>query len=930
MPRHKQRPISIRGARTHNLKNVDVEIPANRLTVVTGPSGSGKSSLAFDTLFAEGQRRYVESLSTYARQFIQQMPRPDVDAIDNILPAIALEQKNTVKNARSTVGTATEIQDYLALMFGRIGRTFCPDCDCEAIGHDPQSASLRIKALDEGTRLIVVAPMDLPPARTEETTAALRADLMKRGWARLWDDGDVFDVEQLTADRIEHADALRVVTDRIVTKPSATERLTGALEDAFDLAAGRAEVHVVDGDTYRFSSDLVCAECGRRFDTPRPPMFSFYSPVGACPECEGFGRVIGIDMDKVIPDRNLSMSEGLVHPWNTPTNQQMYPWFQEVFEGEDFPWTKPFNKLSAKHKRWIVDGARGFWGVKGFFAYLERKKYKIQSRVMLARYRAYVRCTVCDGARLDEPARNVRVGGHRIADLNRLSIEQLAPVIAGLDLNERERETVDLVLRELTSRVDYLNSVGLGYLTLDRQTRTLSGGETQRINLATALGSSLTHTLYVLDEPTVGLHARDTQRLIDVLKRLRDNDNTVVVVEHDPLVMRASDRMIDLGPAAGERGGEIIYEGTVKGLARRKSSATGRFLSQAATTSDERKDRSPTGWITVRGARANNLKDIDVALPLGTLCCLTGVSGSGKSSLLRDVVFAGSEKRKGKATVDVGEHDDIEGLDQVDDVLLIDQSPLGRSARSNPVTYVKAYDEIRKLFATAAVSRGIDVKPGYFSFNVDGGRCPECQGAGSVTVDMHFLADVETTCETCEGTRFRREALEIDYAGRSIHDVLQMTVNTATEFFADQKKIVRALGPLRDVGLGYLRLGQTTSTLSGGEAQRIKLAGVLAGRSLKKNYLLLFDEPTTGLHPTDIDQLLAVMNRLVEAGSSLIVIEHNLDFIARSDHVIDLGPEGGDKGGEIIYTGPTSEFLECRESETARCLREALTIALEP
>ncbi|MCX7044464.1 MAG: excinuclease ABC subunit UvrA [Candidatus Sumerlaeota bacterium] len=1042
------RAIVVRGARTHNLKNIDIEIPLDQLTVITGPSGSGKSSLAFDTLFAEGQRRFVESMSTYARQFIQQMPRPEVDAIECILPSIALEQKNSVKNARSTVGTATEIRDYLGLIFGRIGRIFCPQCDKEAVAYAPESAADWLARLPEGIRLMVAAPVEVeetrrggdaetrregdaetrrgktrrkpaaspcqsvsvrvgpcePPGNeSEEATetqntvlGALVRDLMKQGWQRLWLNGQLAELDEINPEQLAHANILHVVTDRVVLGAGAMERLTVALEAAFALGNGRAEVITPEGDVYRFSNDLVCPGCGRRFDPPQPAQFSFYSPLGACQKCQGFGRIISIDMDKVIPNHDLSMNEGAVHPWNTFMNAGMYDWFREVLKREPFPWDRPFRKLSKKHRRWVLEGYKEFWGVKGYFEFLERKKYKIQNRVMLARYRAYIPCDECSGARLAEAGRMARVSGYRMHDLALMTIEQLGPVIRGLTLTQRERETVALPLRELLARLEYLNAIGLGYLTLNRQTRTLSGGETQRINLATALGSALTGTLYVLDEPTVGLHARDTERLLTVLQRLRDHGNTLVVVEHDPLIMRGADHIIDLGPAAGERGGELIYKGGVQGLLKCKKSLTGAYLrgqgsgvrGQGAgrgtrdsglgtrnsglgtrdsgpgtqdsqltiyasritkhesriTNPDSRipnpepritnhesrtpssESRTPNSWLKVWGARQNNLKNIDVAFPMGILCCLTGVSGSGKTSLLRDIVFAAYARQKGNIVTDVGLYGRIEGYDQLDAVLMIDQTPLGRSARSNPITYTKAYDEVRALFAEAAVMQGRRLTPSHFSFNVDKGRCPVCEGTGMVSVDMHFLADIEMTCEACEGRRFKPEVLTASYAGRSIVDVLEMTVEQATEFFAGHPKIVRALAPLRDVGLGYIRLGQRTSTLSGGEAQRLKLAGVLATRGLKQRSLLLFDEPTTGLHPSDIETLLKALNRLVEAGNSIIVIEHNLDFIARADYAIDLGPEGGEGGGRVVFAGPLPDLLDVEDSHTARCLRQYLEV----
>ncbi len=939
MSRCKTNDLVVRGARTHNLKSIDVRIPMGQLTVVTGPSGSGKSSLAFDTLFAEGQRRFVESMSTYARQFIQQMPRPDVDGIENVLPAIALEQKNTVRNARSTVGTATEIHDFLSLIFGRIGRVFCPDCQCEAQAFSPESATnLLVSLSDASMRVIITAPVDRPPKWSAKAAETLKAHWLSQGWGRAWLNGSTENLEFLTGKDLVKAETLEVVTDRLTVDPPQGGRLTEALEVAFALGHGRAAAHESNGAVHRFSRDLACGQCGRVFEPPSPSQFSFYSPMGACPTCQGFGRVMGIDWDKVIPNPERSMAEGAIHPWNSPSNREMYDWFREVLGDQAFPWDTPFRELESPYRDWVLQGYQKFWGVAGFFDYLERKKYKIQNRVMLARYRAYIPCGDCLGTRLREPGRWARVGGYGITELLNMPIRDLAPVIDSLKLNPRERETVDLALRELKSRLIYLNEVGLGYLTSSRQTRTLSGGESQRINLATALGSDLTGTLYVLDEPTVGLHGRDTTRLLKVLQRLKHVGNTVVVVEHDPLVMEGADYMIDLGPGAGEHGGTLVYSGTAQGIMKEKDSLTGDFLRKRRVFSAKarsakghgeeamipaRPSRSAKGWIRVIGARENNLANIDVAFPLGTLCCLTGVSGSGKSSLLKSILYGAYARRQGNATVDVGAHDRIEGLDGVGDILLVDQTPLGRSARSNPVTYVKAYDPIRKLFAEAAAvaGRGRKMTPSHFSFNSKEGRCPVCNGIGTVEVDMHFLADVEMTCDACQGKRFLPRTLAVDYRGRSIADVLAMTVDGAATFFAEHPKIVRALQPLHDVGLGYLRLGQNSSTLSGGEAQRLKLAGVLAGKRIREKTLLIFDEPTTGLHPSDIDVLLHALERLIDEGAGAIVVEHNLDFIIRADHVIDLGPEGGDEGGRIVFEGTVADLIQNKHSHTAACLR---------
>jgi excinuclease ABC subunit A len=974
-----QKSIEVVGARTHNLKGISCSVRLGKLTVVTGVSGSGKSSFAFDTLYAEGQRRYVASMSTYARQFLEKIQRPDVDAIHNIPPAIALEQKNSVTNARSTIGTATEINDYLRLLFARVGHVYCRDCDCEVRSDTPQSAAVTLDKLPDGKRLLIVAPVRVTNPDDREALDAILEDMRRQGFTRaLTDQGEVVDLESfesacLVPDGAPNAPLapevpppgkrskrrvvvpptaalIFLVVDRVVLKPETRGRLAEALELAFRAGGGRARVRDADsGAEWLFSSDFRCDHCGRLFRKPEPALFSFSSPLGACPTCQGFGRTTGIDLDKAIPNWDLSLREEPVVVWNSPVNHEMYDYLRQT--APELPLDKPLAKFSERERRIFLHGnederpVRGKWcGVLGFFKWLEGRRYKIQARVMLARYRAYNTCPDCQGTRLVPDALDVRVDKRNIAEVSACSIAELHEYFDLLRLPPYEEKAAERLLQEIRARLHYLDSVGLGYLTLARQTRTLSGGESQRINLATALGSSLTETLYVLDEPTVGLHSRDTFRLLQILQALRESGNTVVVVEHDPDVILGADDILDIGPAAGEYGGKLLYAGSLEGLAQCSDSATARFLAFAQGASLPSRGRKPTGWITVRGAREHNLKNLDVRFPRGVLCCVTGVSGSGKSTLVTSTLFAGFRRLRDNAPVDVGAFDRLEGIDVLEDILMVDQKPIGRSARSNPVTYIKAYDSIRALFASTREARHAGIKPGDFSFNVEGGRCETCQGAGVVTLDMHFLADVEVTCDDCDGKRFQRRVLAIEWQGKNIDAVLDLTVQEAREFFASEPKIVRELEPLELVGLGYLRLGQSTATLSGGEAQRLKLAGFLAanrsilrrvsfhaatGRSERApreeaqggEYLMIFDEPTTGLHPLDLDRLVQLFHALVDGGVSILVVEHNLDLIAHADWVVDLGPEGGDAGGHVVAEGPPARIMETPESHTGRFLK---------
>jgi excinuclease ABC subunit A len=932
--------IVIQGARTNNLRGVSCAIPHGRLTVITGVSGSGKSSLAFDTLFAEGQRRFVESMSTYARQFLERLERPDVDFISHIPPAIALEQRNSVKNARSTVGTATEINDSLRLLFAKIGETICPDCGVTVRRDSVESARERLSALPEGTRLTVTAPLAIEDRRR---VRGIARELTAAGFHRLLVEGEACDLSDLDAKALRALDPWLVIVYRIAVRGEETaSRLAGALEQALQLGHGRAEAWTPEGERHVFSEGFSCGQCGRTFRPPEPHLMSFNSPLGACPECNGFGRVIDVDLDRVIPNPTLTLEEHPIAPWNAPSFRKMY---RRIRDRTDLPWDKPIRDFTAEERRVLVEGERPWPGIRGFFRWLERKRYKMHYRIMLARYRGFEDCTVCGGSRLKPEAMCVHVGGETIHALCQMSIEDLRRWFQRLTLPPQAAETAEPLLHEINGRLRYLDDVGLGYLTLTRQTRTLSGGEAQRINLAAALGSNLTATLYVLDEPTVGLHPRDTHRLLRILHALRSNGNTVAVIEHDPEVITGADHVIDLGPGAGERGGEILFQGPVQDLISPSplvgegeiggEGAKGDAEDEGATSLWLRHEASlrfqpvgrpePKRWLTVHGAGGHNLRDVTARIPLKRLVCVTGVSGSGKSTLIVQTLVGHLMRQRGdNPSFDVTPCRRITNATTLEDVTLVDQSPLQRSARSNPVTYTKAYDAIRRLLASGAIARARGIEAGHFSFNSDKGRCETCEGLGVQTIDMHFLADVQVTCEDCGGKRFKPQVLEITHRGRTIHEILQMTVEEARGFFAAQPRIVKALQPLVDVGLGYLRLGQPTATLSGGEAQRLKLAAHLIPTREKKRHLFVFDEPTTGLHLADIDVLLVTLNRLVEAGHSVIVIEHSLEVIASADWVIDLGPEGGDMGGRLIAEGPPSAIAQCAISHTGAYLRRRL------
>jgi excinuclease ABC subunit A len=936
--------ILVSGARVHNLKNISFSIPIDRLTVVTGVSGSGKSSLAFDTVYAEGQRRYVESLSAYARQFLERMERPDVDEIKDIAPAIAIKQKNSTRNPRSTVGTQTEIYDYLRLLYARIGQTFCRNCNREIHKDSPQSSADEIlTALAEGTRFYVLFPAEPIPSEpvVEKKARSLigkkkKADrtpitahlmsLMQRGFTRLIKDGQVVELSSPDDFKDESFDNVFVLVDRLVAREESRSRLVDSLETCFLEGYGVANVQTTDGKLFRFSEKFECKYDGTVYSEPEPRLFSFNNPYGACPTCQGFGNTIGIDIDLVIPNPQLTIEEGAVEPFT----KDQYAWAKQELKrfckSEGIPINVPFASLPRSSQKAIIEGKGKWEGINGFFEFLETKKYKLHVRVFLAKYRGYTRCPECDGGRLRQEARDVRVGGMTLPNVCRMPIGEAEAFFKNLTLSQEQSAIADRILIEIQRRLGFLLEVGLSYLTLERVASTLSGGEAQRIQLATNLGSSLVGALYVLDEPSIGLHPRDSEKLIRILENLRDIGNTVLVVEHDEEMIRSADYILDIGPLAGENGGRVVYEGPYNGLLKDENSLTARYLRGDSEIKSPKNRRTPEkGFIEIRGASENNLKNIDVDIPLGMMVCITGVSGSGKSTLVHDVLYAGLKKKRGEWRGHVGAFSSLSGGDLIDDCVLVDQSPIGRTPRSNPVTYIKVYDAIRDAFASTRESKSRGYNPSHFSFNVAGGRCDTCEGSGTVTVEMQFLADVELTCEDCKGTRFKSQVLDVRLRGKNIHDVLNMTVREAMSFFKDIARVTNKLRVLDDVGLGYLTLGQSATTLSGGEAQRVKLASYLSQKSGKLLYI--FDEPTTGLHFDDINKLLGAFRTLIDAGGSLVVIEHNLDVIKTADYVIDLGPEGGEQGGELLVRGTPEEIMSCSLSYTGKFLQSHLRTA---
>jgi excinuclease ABC subunit A len=918
--------IVARGIRVHNLKGIDVTIPTERLVVVTGVSGSGKSSLAFDTLYAEGQRRYVESLSAFARQFLERLEKPALDGVDGMCPAVAIRQRASSRNPRSTVATATEVHDYLRILFARAGRVICTACEADVARDTPESAADRLM----GHASDAYALVGFPVAVGGIPRSDLLDRLQKRGFRRLLQGETVVGVADLEDGSQPLPDPCVVLVDRVRLREDGASRLTEALETAFQEGAGQALVQVSGGPALRFSDRFDCGGCGRSFEEPQPQLFSFNSPRGACPTCHGFGNLIEVDQSLVIPDPSRTLAEGAIEPWNRPHYRALRAELKRFARRRGIPMDVAWSDLAEEYRRLLLEGDEEFPGVVGFFRSLEAKKYKVQVRVFLSRYRGYQVCPTCHGGRLREEARAVQVDGRSIEALCAQSVSSLRSFLDEWEPDERHLAVVGRVRTELSRRLGFLADVGLGYLTLDRPFASLSGGEAQRIALASALSSGLRGTLYVLDEPSVGLHPSDTERLIGMLKALRDQGNTVLVVEHDRAIMAEADHVIDLGPGAGEQGGRVVFQGSYDDLLRDGRGLTGKYLRGEVKTQTPVARRKGNGLsLVVKGARAHNLQGFDARIPLGALTCVTGVSGSGKSTLVHDVLCASLLKRLGRWDRAVGEHDAIEGASFVDDVVLVDQSPIGRTPRSNPVTYVKAFDGIRELFAGTPEARAQGLLASHFSFNVPGGRCEACAGDGQVKVDMQFLADVHLPCDTCLGRRYRAPVLEVRYRGKTIDQVLDLTVNEALHFFAGQAKVARRLRLFADIGLGYLRLGQAATSLSGGEAQRIKLASHLSRRPGER-VLYVLDEPTTGLHLSDVDELLACFRRLLEAGATLLVIEHNMDVVKHADWVLDLGPEGGAAGGRLLFQGTPEGLAVFGGSRTAPYVRTALNGAVRP
>jgi len=973
-PQKARSPLVVRGARTHNLKNIDVTLPSGKLIIVTGVSGSGKSSLAFDTIYAEGQRRYVESLSAYARQFLERMEKPDVDRIEGICPAIAIRQKNSVRNPRSTVGTTTEIHDYMRLLFARVGRTFCRQCGQEVIRETAEVVAKRLGDLAAGTRLLLgfslpIVAMASPKAGadgengddadddvngvgshfssrsgkmtpdpisqtlplTDPITETLEG-LRRRGYARLLINGQAVNLDEVDRAALKSRTTLEVVVDRLRIEGDLRSRLTDSIETSYREGGGAAfAVNADTGERLEFSERFECRTCGIMYETPQPRLFSFNNPFGACPTCHGFGNIIELDMELVVPDPSKSINQGAIEPWSKPHYRAQLAELKRAARKKGTRLDVPWGDLTDEERKFVVDGDPStgsgqvdYEGIRGFFRWLERKKYKVHVRVFLSRYRGYLACPDCGGARLRREARNVRVGGRTVDEVSALTVVNAQKFFSELQLSEKESVVADKVLREIRRRLTFLSDVGLDYLTLDRLSSTLSGGESQRINLATSLGSALVGTLYVLDEPSIGLHARDNQRLIDILQQLRDQGNTVLVVEHDEDMIRVADHIVDIGLGAGEQGGRVVYSGDMAGLLQETRSLTAKYLRNELAIPVPSPRRRGTGQkIKLKGAAEHNLKSVDIEIPLNTLTCVTGVSGSGKSTLVHDVLYAAIKRAKGDWDRRVGTYRDLAGLEYITDVALVDQTPIGRTPRSNPVTYLKAFDPIRELFSLTKDAKARGLTASHFSFNVPGGRCEACQGEGVVRVEMQFLADVFVPCDQCDSMRFKPQILEVRYRGKSVHQVLEMTVREALAFFSQSPKVLRRLQVLDEIGLGYLRLGQPATTLSGGEAQRIKIAAHLASFGGER-VLYILDEPTTGLHFDDIAKLLAAFRKLVEAGHSLLVIEHNLDVIKTADYVIDLGPEGGEAGGRLVAAGTPEQLAQVDASYTGQALRLVL------
>jgi excinuclease ABC subunit A len=917
--------IVLKKVRTHNLKAIDVTIRYGSLVVVTGVSGSGKSSLAFDTLYAEGRRRYVESLSAYARQFLERIEKPDLDSVTGILPSIAIEAKNAISNARSTVGTQTELNDYLRLLFARVGVTRCTSCGELVEADSPASIAQKVNQEFKRQELMVAFPLGLGE-QIRRFSKEARDELERQGFLHFLVAGKRASLKELASYIRKGETNILVIQDELTLTDCVRSRLLDSLESALQFGKGKVTV-LIQGKNKQtalsFSNQFHCGPCNLIYRTPHPNMFSFNSPLGACPECQGFGRVITIDWDLVIPNRNLSLEEGAIEPWTKPSASWEKRQLKKFCVRKKIPLTRPFSKLSEQHKSWIVNGLKGdkYFSIQDFFKYLQKKTYKMHVRIFLSKYRAYVPCTKCGGARLKREALAVRVNQKNMAELSILNLESLKSLFDTLPLTKHEYAIAEPLLAEIRNRLTFLVEVGLGYLSLDRLSRTLSGGESQRIRLAASLGSQLVDTLYVLDEPSIGLHERDHKLLIGLLMKLKALGNTIVVVEHDRTMIESADQVIDLGPKSGERGGRIVYSGSFDKMLKHKDSYTARYFRNELRV--ERTQTQPNyaaRTIQIHRASEHNLKNISVEIPLRKFSVITGVSGSGKSTLMYDVLYANYLRWRGRKVQEVGKVQKIEGWNSIEDILLIDQSPIGRTPRSNPVTYMKAFDSIRKLFASTREAKAKHFEPGHFSFNTPGGRCSQCQGDGVQKVEMHFLADVHMTCDACQGSRYQSSVLAIRYQGKNIQDVLEMTVDQALTFFERERRVCQPLYVLSQVGLGHLRLGQSATTLSGGEAQRLKLASELA-RSPKDNLLYLFDEPTTGLHYYDIAALVSAFETLLTRGHSICLIEHNMEVIKCADYVIDLGPEGGDQGGNVVYSGPLEGMLSIKQSHTGAALK---------
>lgn len=933
--------IVVKGARAHNLKGVDIELPKNKLIVMTGLSGSGKSSLAFDTIYAEGQRRYVESLSAYARQFLGQMDKPDVDTIEGLSPAISIDQKTTSKNPRSTVATVTEIYDYIRLLYARVGKPYCPYHGIEIESQTVQQMVDRILELEERTKIQLLAPVISHRKGSHEK---LIEDIGKKGYVRLRVDDEIVDVNEVPQLDKNKNHTIEVVVDRLVVKDGIETRLADSIETALELAEGNLTVDVINGEELKFSENHACPICGFSIGKLEPRMFSFNSPFGACPTCDGLGQKLKVDLDLVIPDKNKTLNEGAIEPWE-PTSSDFYPTLlKRVCEVYKINMDKPYKKLTDRQKNILMNGSgekeieftftqrnggtrKRKMVFEGVVPNIDRRYHESPSeytREMMSKYMTELPCETCHGKRLSKEALSVYVGDYNIGEVVEYSIKNALYYFENLKLSDQDKSIADQILKEIISRLSFLNNVGLEYLTLDRSSGTLSGGEAQRIRLATQIGSRLTGVLYVLDEPSIGLHQRDNDRLINTLKEMRDLGNTLIVVEHDDDTMRAADYLVDVGPGAGNHGGEVVSSGTPNKVMKDKKSLTGQYLSGKKRIEVPEYRREITDRkIQIKGAKSNNLKNVNVDFPLSVLTVVTGVSGSGKSSLVNEILYKALAQKINKSKVKPGNFDEIKGIDQLDKIIDIDQSPIGRTPRSNPATYTGVFDDIRDVFAQTNEAKIRGYQKGRFSFNVKGGRCEACKGDGIIKIEMHFLPDVYVPCEVCDGKRYNRETLEVTYKGKNIADVLEMTVEEATHFFENIPKIKRKLQTLVDVGLGYITLGQQATTLSGGEAQRVKLASELHKRSTGRSIYIL-DEPTTGLHVDDISRLLKVLNRIVENGDTVVIIEHNLDVIKTADHIIDLGPEGGEGGGTIIATGTPEEIAQNKGSYTGQYLKPVL------